>query len=101
MAFRVGQKVVCVNPKILVHPDKSSPALVLNGIYTIRQLGIFPDGQPGMTLNEIHGLPFPGNCFGEWAFHTTRFRPVIERKTDTGMAILRKLLDGNKIEEKV
>lgn len=90
MNFRVGQKVVCVDAS---YPDDAlnpSP-LVLNAIYTIKK--ILPQnffGHFGVQLNEIE---CPEELFYLPAFRHTRFRPLVEKKTDAGMAILKSILE--------
>jgi hypothetical protein len=82
--FHVGQKVVCVD----ADPCTYTPAGVgdLDGltrgeIYTIRRIGESPfwSGTPNVWLVEISRPLFFG---GEPGYHTGRFRPVVERKTD-------------------
>jgi hypothetical protein len=78
MAFRVGQKVVCVKgPRR--HRNVNQPKV--GEIYTIRL--IYPSsltGEPGFLLEEIvNGLHPNGR---EYGFYADRFRPVVERKTD-------------------
>lgn len=92
MNFRVGQRVVCVDASPRRFP--SSP-LVIGEIYTIT--GIFPNF-PSVTVAEARGL----NCRGD--FWADRFRPLVERKTDTGMAILKSILadaENYKVRETV
>lgn len=105
MAFRVGMKVTCIDDVFWSGRDPRCNYPVKGDIYTIRS---FDHNRPGcespvgLRLEEIINpiLPYPGGD-DETSFPPWRFRPLIERKTDTGMAILRKLLDGNKIEERV
>ncbi len=82
MAFRVGQKVVCVDDA----PRGYKSALVRKGgIYTIVGLPMAPDGEPGVLLAEVDA----DAPYGFWQY---RFRPLTERKTDISFAheILRK-----------
>ena len=77
--FRVGEKVVCVDAD-------ENWFLTQDAIYTI--VGILPGNFrqcDGLHLAEI---AHPSGL----AFYASRFRPIVERKTDTGMAILQKLL---------
>ena len=85
MSFHVGQKVVCVNAEWDdPHWCKFTPNRpVAGGVYTIREIhSAFPH-RVGFYLDE---LPNPVVIWvertGEGAFLSTRFRPVIERKTD-------------------
>lgn len=87
MSFHVGQKVVCVD-------DTPTPGFtwgtgwrpIKDEIYTIAAIG----------LRGFHG---PYQCVklreqtGDWRFKASRFRPLIQRSTETGMAILRKVAD--------
>lgn len=95
MAFHVGQQVVCIddNPNDgLTWCKGSSPKI--GEIYTIRGFLISPSdgGIPCVRLHEIinrcfrHGVWYE-NC----GYALYRFRPLIEKKTDTGMAILKKI----------
>lgn len=79
MTFRVGQKVVCVDVKGC--PDG---LLVRGRIYTIATIKYF-DGSSsfhrgyGVTLEELPAI----ETEDFWAeYKATRFRPVVERKTD-------------------
>lgn len=94
MSFHVGQKVVCVN----VRPGPFGFAAVLltkDREYIISEIYPF----------EPHGIRVEGVTMFEadrdW-FMAARFRPVIERKTETGMAVLRKVAaDASKKRETV
>lgn len=72
MAFRVGQKVECINDK----PDRWGRAvLVQKGeVYTVAAVFDW-FGLPGLLLEEVKTKEAPG-------WHALRFRPVVERKTD-------------------
>lgn len=106
MAFRVGQKVVCVDDT--VHEEWHVPGYEYTGcldglksgqIYTIRDIG-YSDFDRAMVvrLEEIK-RPDDG-LYEESPYRAERFRPIVEGKTDTGMVILRKLLTDTKIKEK-
>lgn len=71
MAFRVGQKVVCVDSSQWEH------RLRLNAVYTISALGVPWDDDLYLGLEETPNLS-TGN---ELHWRACRFRPVIERKT--------------------
>ena len=76
--FRVGQPVECVDASGNWH-------LTQGAIYTI--IGILPGdfGQcDGLHLAEA------GHTFGT-AFYSTRFRPIVERKTD--ISVFERLLN--------
>lgn len=94
MAFRVGQKVVCVDDRRVDHNVISAP-LVSGTIYRVRKVS-----GNGLCVEEILGAPYP-NEFSEWAFFIYRFRPVVEKSTDTGMAILHEILDRETINDRV
>lgn len=82
MNLRIGQKVVCIKQGRWepFFPSEISP--VCDGVYTIRGFG----GNNGLCLEEIVNVP-------ELYFCVHCFRPLIERKTDAGMAVLRKVAD--------
>jgi len=89
MAFYVGQKIVCVDNK--PHPRYGPNPLKIGTEYTF--IGYAPtdrDGTPGLFIAEhLSGAQRAGNSYG---WRVSRFEPAVERKTDTGMAILKKLL---------
>lgn len=94
MAFRVGQKVVCVNVTGHFgtwHPVGDLGALTLNAIYTVKSVGIYREC-PTVWLEEIV-REIRMVDFGEPGYSILRFRPLIEKSTDAGMAILREILD--------
>ncbi len=116
MAFHVGQKVVCIDanfsPDWHTIPWSTTGTLAIlptqGTIYTVRGSKIwhFKDSgdQLGLYLNEV--VNPPGNFkWGkmEHPFAAWRFRPVVERNTEAGMAVLRKIADdaSKKITEKV
>lgn len=82
--FRVGQKVVCVDAR-----DTNShglPEIVEGGVYTIRWVGV-DDYKLCVRLVEVprNALAPPFTTppeFLDWPFYASRFRPVVERKTD-------------------
>lgn len=94
MGFRVGQEVVCVNAD---HGLISVPWAVLGGLdgltkgqtYVVRSTGNFR-GFPCIWLNEIVRA-IRGDDPNECGFSVLRFAPAVKRKTDTGMAILKKV----------
>lgn len=85
MTFRVGQRVACVdaNPYRYVSRDDDSyiasvDGLKTGGTYTIRQI----------TISSFKGIAYLGirlleieRPFGDVAFDASRFRPLIERKS--------------------
>lgn len=97
MSFRIGQKVVCIYGGWRRDPGELTLRFPRKGaIYHVR--GFPPnDPNPGSTiwLLEIVNRRLPG--YGnEVAFSVRCFRPLIDRSTDTGMAILRRILDDHK-----
>lgn len=88
--FHIGQKVVCITRKSL-YPNyigrlRNPPLLKVGGIYTIREIDLrYIDlvGQPGVRLEELR-FPPRESVWGmtELALAMSRFRPIIERKTD-------------------
>jgi hypothetical protein len=102
MAFMVGQKVVCVDAE-----DSNTwgiPELIQGEIYTIAWVGsaeahIFHPGIYNKDTAVVHlqevrrQSPTP--------FSARRFRPVVERKTETDIAIFKKMLIPAKQKESV
>lgn len=89
MTFRVGQRIVCVNDEF--HCDTDGDLPKRGCIYTVRWIGCRPtDSGPGVMLHGLHGGYHSSGV--EYCFCATRFRPVVERKTDISFAheILRK-----------
>lgn len=91
--FSIGQKVVCITRRSL-YPNyigrlRHPPALKVGGIYTIRDIDaryIELVGEPGVRLEELC-FP-PHECIWgmvEPAFAMSRFRPIVERKTDISL----------------
>lgn len=111
MAFRVGQKVVYVGrpdglaqktyPNVLAIPGE----VTVGAVYTIREIDdryVAQAGEPALRLVEF---VFPAKLcvWGhvEPAFRCSYFRPAVERKTDTGFAILASILKGQRVPEGV
>jgi hypothetical protein len=82
MTFHVGQKVVCVNDT----PPTEGRELQIrkDAIYTVAACFEHWTREWGVQLCELTPTGGPG-------WHVWRFRPVIERKTDSGVAILKKI----------
>lgn len=104
MAFRVGQKVVCISDDWEFRARAYANTLPqAKAVYTVREILDLPTGC-GLTLEEIRDLVrWPDKPASEAAWTSRAFRPLIDKSTDTGMAILRKLLDPahHKITETV
>lgn len=86
MTFHVGQKVVCVDGSEHSSCECSGAVMPVAGkIYTIREIRINPrSGIANFHLHEIHNdlVLSEVDGLGEPYFSSTRFRPIIERKTD-------------------
>ena len=85
--FYVGQKVVCVKDDALPFSRSDLPIAVKAGsIYTIRNIddeSAAIDGIPGLWLQEIvHPPKMTWLGVREVSYCASRFRPVVERKTD-------------------
>ena len=94
MAFHVGQKVVCVDVTGLAPGPWKYPKK--GGIYTVDGYGPHWSGRCGVILREIQNN-FDGVM---QPFKPHRFRPLINKSTETGMAILREILDRESIEDR-
>lgn len=87
--FRVGQKVVCVRNVLTLNSEVHLPAgpRVFTVIGTGQGRNYKGVLSPGIELKEVQPVE---QCT---MFDAAFFRPVVEPSTDTGMAILRKLLE--------
>lgn len=91
MAWRVGMKVECVDATSdlgLPGATWGADIPVEGNIYTVSDV-LDCYGMEGLLLKEIRNTP-------EWryAFNSVRFRPVVDRSTDTGFSILADIRDG-------
>lgn len=96
MAFRVGQRVVCVNDKFSGQWRIVATTPKLRSVYEIREVlnWHFKEGTaPALRLVEIVNpeINWSDAPQDEPAFAIWRFRPVVEGKTDAGMAILEQI----------
>lgn len=99
MTFRVGQKVVCVGALSPTFYGEKVPEV--GKVYTIRNVRKFENGI-GLHLREIaNSVHRYQDGTYEAFFHKEFFRPVVEKSTDTGMAILREILDRESHDERV
>ena len=79
MAFRVGQKVVCVIDSVYTVNDRGLPGFVKGQVFTVAQIkevqpyGVFL----GFHERDKHNLG-----------HIDGFRPLVSKSTDTGFSIL-------------
>lgn len=83
MAFRVGQKVVCIDDENFARLDIVSDLPRKGRVYTVAWYGCRPTdlGVPGVFLRELKSGICPTHKVTV-AWRATRFRPVVERKTD-------------------
>ena len=106
MAFRVGQKVVCIGgdgtPKPIGYwkswAREWGITLATRGnIYTIRCVRVAADGTQRVRLIEIVNpiIEFNNAPSQEMWFWASHFRPIVERKTD--ISIFTKMLTSKKI----
>lgn len=97
MSFHVGQKVVCVDASANTFSG-IKPRLVEGAIYTV---GALEDRWDGLAIDLIEVPVNAEELAMHSAYNSNRFRPLIERKTDTGMAVLKKLLKTKPHDELV
>jgi hypothetical protein len=80
MAFRVGQKVVCVDVASPIIRGDRADMPVEGHIYTISETRADPwTGIPSVRCAE---LPVVDSCGIPCWYQAKRFRPVVERTTD-------------------
>ncbi len=100
MAFRVGQKVVCIKANFY-NPQYKLPHNLpkVGDIYTIRNMDIGTcgdDGVPQVAL-MFHELVYPVlKCGFEFSFSASSFRPLVDRKTD--ISIFTRMLKRGKAD---
>jgi hypothetical protein len=104
MAFHVGQKIVCINTKRLSDRETIARFLSEGAIYTIRKVGECPYAPyrkwgPVVWLEEIIVNGGNSERWPDFPFAALRFRPLVEKSTDAGMAILRDILDRETIKD--
>ena len=105
--FHIGQKVVCVNDHYTPGSwDRGRPNLARAGVvYTVRTVCMWPYANAPMLAITLHEVINPvllwdtGHTL-EYAFAAHRFRPVVEKKTDAGMAILKEILERETINDR-
>ena len=106
MSFKIGQKVVCINTD--QHPlgkgDYGAPPVAdhieIGKVYIIRRLSnrkIPLVWLQGINRRQPHA---DGGFWTDSGFLAFRFRPLIERKTETGMSILREIIDRESVEDR-
>lgn len=96
MAFRVGQKVVCVDARAA----RTSVSLHKGMVYTVRACGPerFAEGCWVLLVEIINPPSHWRGGFEECGYAAERFRPIVEKKTDIAIfqEILRKVTRKNK-----
>lgn len=99
MTFRVGQKVVCIRGSHdrADHVRLAGAQHVFEStIYTIRDLVLSnPHHRPAVLLEEVVN-PLSLIWGTEYCFDITRFRPLIERKTD--ISIFTRMLNPSQVD---
>lgn len=102
----VGQKVVCVDARYKRYSKRKFAVPKINCVYTVRWIGPAECrcADINVRLYEIDNPIVDGDCsvcgasgIYEPHFRTSRFRPLLERKTD--ISAFKELL--NKVPEKV
>lgn len=104
MTFRVGQKVVCIDdsstdPAIRASLQRDGMVWPIKGtIYTVRWIGCwhFRDQyHPAVRLIEIVNpiIAWSDGTADELAFISSRFRPLIERRSQTDISFALDILD--------
>lgn len=89
--FKLGQKVVCIKNDMWVTSSSGTPSEgpKYGDVLTID--GFSVQGEwVGLRFVEFKRFTSKGE---EYSYNYTRFRPLDEKRTDTGMAILRGILD--------
>lgn len=101
IAFHVGQRVVCIDDTHL--PEEPGPYVVKNQIYTIQSIEAgYYTGLPVLCFEGLNNEPAQTESV-DWdqGYNPDHFRPVVEKSTEAGMEILRKLLDPTQHKELV
>jgi hypothetical protein len=97
MAFRIGQRVVCIDASPSARWTEVRD-LVLNRVYKIAG---FDDECPSGAIG-LHLVGVPMRTHPDWrrpiGWRVDRFRPVVERKTDIS-ALQALLAPGSSIRE--
>ncbi len=103
MAFRIGQKVVCVDDGAR-EPRRWWPgcAVKRGEIYTIRGFVTAPyDGIPCILVEELRNIiAHKGIIDDDAGYRIERFRPLVEKKTDIStLTALLNPLNHKKLED--
>ncbi len=97
MAFYVGQKVVCIVGFTRLARGRDETFPIKGEVYTIREIKLDSGGDTCLRLQEIVNTPrYYAEGFTEMAFDAELFRPLVEKGTDTGMAILKEIVRTQK-----
>lgn len=103
--FHIGQKVVCVDTWNDDTLENQAVGPIKGIVYTIREIGIFHPVQNDIVAvrlveiqNPVHNVLW-GNGTYEVCFGAFRFRPLITKSTETGMAIFKEILNTQKVPE--
>lgn len=109
MSFHIGQKVVCVRntpvgQELRYATGRRSNKIQIGQVYTVREIdtrAMHLHGVATVRLVEVIN-DTRMTSVGEWepGYPASCFRPVVERKTETGMAILREILDRESHQDK-
>lgn len=85
MTFHIGQRVVCV--------DALGNCFLMQGVqYTVSGFRNLMSGVPGVYLAEVSHRYGDGSIDPHTPFYASRFRPIVESKTD--ISIFTKMLTG-------
>jgi hypothetical protein len=85
--FHIGQRVVCIRDSRSDEFDGPKK----DEVCTIRQMAICPTTQTEAVRLVEYSCPLIPELQAEGAYRADRFRPAIERKTDTGFAVLEEI----------
>lgn len=102
---KVGDKVVCLDPTWGADGPLQRmccPNLPIKGrVYTIRTIesGVAVIARGEEVFIRLAEISNPAICGKEPVFFACKFRPVQPRSTETGMAIIRKILDQAPVKE--
>lgn len=95
MMFRIGQKVERVGGKDKPEDLGRTPPLhvtvTVSNVYTAAN---------GISMIEIAEFPFPDSDRNYAGFCANYFRPVVEKSTDAGMAILKEILERETVKDR-
>lgn len=99
MMFRVGEKVICIDDDFAVSREDWEVYPQLNGIYTIRWIDPGDDACFLWLVEIVNPIAEYEGEIGEASFDAENFRPLVERKTETGFKILEGILHGAPVKE--